>query len=160
MKRTEKEFVCAMCNEHFLSVAHHAQYCENCRKIRQKQRIKEHQENARKGNAVMIGSTRNCATCGKPFRINSAAQLYCSDECKPKRTSSSAAVCESRRKNSDTFTFYLPKGSRVHLSEAAEQLGMTLSDLLRCALYNYLEKEYPQAIANIENMDATDSQKE
>lgn len=158
MKRTEKEFVCTMCGGHFLSVAHHAQYCEDCRNIRQKQRNQEHLENIKNGKAVLIGGIRNCVTCGKPFRMKSAAQRYCSDECKPKRTSSSAAVCESRRKNSDTFTFYLPKGSRVHLSEAAEQLGMTLSDLLRCALYSYLEKEYPQAIANIENMDATEEQ--
>lgn len=146
MNRTEKAFTCARCGAQFTSVAHHARYCQSCRNIIQKERVK-------RGKQYHIGDKKVCPTCGKEFAISSPSQIYCSAACKPKRKSSSAQVVESRRKNTDTLTFYLPKGSRAVLQESCDRLGLGISDLLRTALYEYLERNTPDIIQKLETLE-------
>ena len=86
---------------------------------------------------------KTCPTCGKSFALSSPSQIYCSAECKPKRKSSAAQVNASRRKNMDTLTFYLPKGSRAVLQGACDRLGLSISDLLRHALFDFLDQNAP-----------------
>ncbi len=143
MKREVKTFTCERCGQSFSSVAHHARYCFDCRKIIQNERV-------RRGTQYRIGDLKTCPTCGKEFAITSPSQVYCSAECKPKRKSSSAEVVASRRKNSDTITFYLPKGSRAVLQEACERLGMNLSDMVRTALRDYLEREAEDVLKKLD----------
>lgn len=146
MKQTEKTFTCERCGTDFTSTAHHARYCKDCRKIIQKERVKREKQ-------YRIGDIGICAGCGKEFIITSPSQRYCSDACKPKRRSSPAQVAESRRKNFDTVTFYMPKGSRAHLQEACDRFGTNLSDLVRAALFAYLEEHSPDTIEKIESLD-------
>lgn len=140
-----KEFKCQRCGNNFESVANHAKYCEECRAIIQLERTKNY--NARKMNGEVSpnarGTIRICKTCGKEFPIRSASQQYCSESCKPKRKSISSQVIASRKKNSDTFTFYLPRGCREIISAASEQLHCSSSDLFRMALIEYLYRFAP-----------------
>ena len=146
MNRNEKTFNCERCGAEFTSVAHHARYCQNCRNIIQKERVK-------RGKQYHVGDMKTCPTCGKEFAITSPSQVYCSAECKPKRKSSSAQVVASRRKNTDTLSFYLPKGSREVLQESCDRLGLAISDLLRAALYEFLESHTPDIIEKLETLE-------
>ena len=141
-----KDFTCAMCGAAFQSVANHAQYCEACRHQKQLERARAYTARKELGeNPNARGTTRICKTCGKEFSIKSAAQVYCSDACKPKRKTTSEQVVESRRKNYDTFTFYMPKGCRAFVMQAAEKLNFpSTSDVLREALMDYMEKNTPE----------------
>ena len=146
MSREVKTFTCERCGAPFSSVANHARYCFDCRKIIQKERVK-------RGKQYRVGDQKTCPTCGKSFAITSPSQIYCSAECKPKRKSSSAEVIASRRKNSDTITFYLPKGSRAILQEACDRLGMNLSDVVRNALWEFLDHETPEVIEKLNTLE-------
>ena len=143
MKRTETDFTCARCGTVFTSAAHHAKYCPDCRTVIQRERVK-------RGKQYRIGDMKNCPTCGKSFAVSSPSQIYCSVECKPKRKSSAAQVNASRRKNMDTLTFYLPKGSRAVLQGACDRLGLSISDLLRASLYEFLDKNTPEIAAKLD----------
>lgn len=146
MGKEVKSFTCERCKASFSSVANHARYCFDCRKIIQNERVK-------RGKQYRIGDLKTCPTCGKSFAITSPSQVYCSLECKPKRKSSSAEVVASRRKNADTLSFYMPKGSRAVLQESCDRLGMSISDLLRTALYEFLERETPDVIQKINTLE-------
>ena len=146
MGKEVKTFTCERCGASFSSVANHARYCFDCRKIIQNERVK-------RGKQYRIGDLKTCPTCGKEFAITSPSQIYCSAECKPKRKSSSAEVVASRRKNTDTLSFYMPKGSRAILQESCDQLGMNISELLRAVLYEFLERETPDVIQKINTLE-------
>ena len=146
MTKEVKTFTCERCGTSFSSVANHARYCFECRKIIQKERVK-------RGKQYHVGDQKTCPTCGKSFSITSPSQIYGSAECKPKRKSSSADVVASRRKNSDTITFYLPKGSREILQEACERLSMNLSDVMRSALWEFLQRETPDIIEKLNTLE-------
>ena len=141
----KKLFSCARCGAEFRSVANHAKYCTECRAAIQRERVK-------RGKQYRIGDKKTCPTCGKEFAISSPSQIYCSAECKPKRKSSSAQVVESRRKNTDTLTFYLPKGSRAVLQEACDRLGLSVSDLLRHALFDFLDQNAPDISEKLDTL--------
>ena len=141
-----KNFQCQRCGKDFQSTANHAKFCTDCRALIQLERVREYNARKQSGetNLNSRGTIRICKTCGKEFPIRSASQQYCSDACKKKRKSVSSQVIASRKKNSDTFSFYLPKGCRENITAAGEQLHCSSSDLFRMAVIEFLNRTAPE----------------
>ena len=139
---TEREFLCGMCGVTFISTAGHGRYCEKCRRIKQ----------ANKKRDKIADSTRVCPRCGKEFAVKSNGQLYCSEKCRPKYALPLEETAQPCRKNYDSFTFYLPRGSRAYISATAKRLHISTSDLLRIALTEYFKENEPETAELLLNL--------
>lgn len=70
--------ICRQCGKEFTG-GPRAWYCPECREKRKRQQKSKDNHKQRLGLTRKIGSTDNCARCGKPYTVTGGLQKYCPD---------------------------------------------------------------------------------
>ena len=130
-----------MCGMEFQSKSNRAIYCIYCRDKAQVNRNRVYAEKKKSGVSVPIGSEQICPICKKPYTVTSGSQKYCK-ECtkKQKQSSKGQPTHEYIKEKYDYIRFNVPKGEGDEIKAYAQELGMTVKDLMLAALKEYKEK--------------------
>lgn len=128
---------CEMCGMEFQTPSSRAKYCIYCRDKVQVQRNRAYAEKKKQGSAVSIGSEQKCPQCGKIFTVTSGSQKYCKECASTKKRKKVQPTAEYLKENYDYIRFNVPKGEGDEIKAYAQELGMTVKDLMLAALKEY-----------------------
>ena len=124
----------------FQCKSNRAKYCIYCRDKAQVNRNRAYAEKKKAGTSVQIGSKQTCPLCGKTYTVTSGSQKYCKDCTKKKQqTNKGKPSAEYIKENYDYIRFNVPKGEGDAIKAYAQELGMTVKDLMLAALQEYQE---------------------
>lgn len=132
MKMAIKIYTCKMCGKEFESAAHHADYCVDCRAVRQRERTRAY--TAKKKNneeTKTVGQADICESCGKPYIRTSGHQKVC-ENCREqyRKKQNQKPHDDYVSRNYDVVKVYVKKGERAKLKELAARSGTSVNELV------------------------------
>lgn len=128
---------CEMCGMEFHTPSSRAKYCIYCRDKAQVQRNRAYAEKKKSGSSVTVGSEQICPKCGKTFTVTSGSQKYCKECVSTTKRKKAQPTAEYLKENYDYIRFNVPKGEGDEIKAYAQELGMTVKDLMLAALDEY-----------------------
>ncbi len=148
MKRKEKEFVCEMCGNSFVSTATSAHYCPECRKKRKNMSTQKYKNKVASGEKIRkVGEMQICEVCGNDFVLKTGSQRIC-DNCREEyqkikrreyNKNNSVGIRNFNKENYDSFLVYFEKGKKDKLKEVASRQDLSLNLLINNAIDCYLD---------------------
>lgn len=105
-KDKKVERICIECGRQFIG-GPSAKRCPDCKRERDRERARLHQQAKAAGHVRELGRTYICEACGKPYVLNSGMQKYCPDCMEEQRKKDTRAkVNEYMRANKGKYPKY------------------------------------------------------
>lgn len=105
-KDKKVERICIECGRQFIG-GPSAKRCPDCKRERDRERARLHQQAKAAGHVRELGRTYICEACGKPYVLNSGMQKYCPDCMEEQRKKDTRAkVNEYMRANKGKYPQY------------------------------------------------------